>query len=192
MFWDESQFPLAIFILKGVKCLCKFHQVTCWCFSSNRCSSWNVPSMREQSEALWVPWGGAVSEAEAGGTSWGEGSWRQWCTSGYLPAPDTLILHYRMIFCSSVFKDARDTSQAALFHHFFHVYTIGFNWVPRGSTKSEVPGQHRAPLTSGFRRKQSWMRNSFLPGISCLGPGKVVRDSNLNYELSVSIKIPPI
>lgn len=40
MFWDESQFPLAVFILKGVKCLCTFHQVTCWCFSSSRCLSW--------------------------------------------------------------------------------------------------------------------------------------------------------
>lgn len=47
MFWDES-FPLAIFILKGVKCLCKFHQVV-WCFSSNRCLSWK--------EACFPAWG---------------------------------------------------------------------------------------------------------------------------------------
>lgn len=40
MFWDESQFSLAVFILKGVKCLCAFHQVPCWCFSSSRCLSW--------------------------------------------------------------------------------------------------------------------------------------------------------
>lgn len=136
MFWDESQLPLAIFILKVVKCWCKFHQVTCWCFSSNRCSSidahaWGMfPSMREQSQALWVPWGWAVSEAEAGGTSW----WRQWCTSGCLLAPDTLILHYRLIFCSSVFKDACDTSQAALFNLFSCLY----HWVQLGAK-----GQHK-------------------------------------------------
>lgn len=66
MFWDESQFPLAIFILKGVKCLCKFHQVTCWCFSSSRCSSWNVPhegTIRGSMSAL------------GGSSEWGR-SWR--------------------------------------------------------------------------------------------------------------------
>lgn len=191
MFWDESQLPLAIFILKVVKCWCKFHQVTCWCFSSNRCSSidahaWGMfPSMREQSQALWVPWGWAVRQKLEVPADGGSGApvaaclpLTHWsCTTDWFSAP--------------LFSKMPVIPVKQLFLISFPVYTIGFNWVPRGSTKSEVPAQHRAPLTSGFRRRQSWMRNSFLPGISCLGPGKVVRDSNLNYKFSVSIKMPP-
>lgn len=57
--------------------------------------------------------------------------------------------------------------------------------------KSEVtlPGQLRAPLPSAFR-SQGWKGISFPPGISCLGGGKLVRDSDLDWEFSVSIKMP--
>lgn len=47
----------------------------------------------------------------------------------------------------------------------------------RGDT---LPDQHKAPFNSGFRQMWSWKRSSFPPGISCLGAGKVVRDSDLN------------
>lgn len=61
-----------------------------------------------------------------------------------------------------------------------------YPWVQQGAEEQHeirgdaLPDQHRAPLISGFRRRQSWKRCSFPPGISCLGAGKVVRDSDLN------------
>lgn len=138
-------------------------------------------------ERLMRALGGRSKSGTSGGTSW-EGWWRQWCTSGCLPWHTDLALHIHFF---SVFKDLHYISPPALSHLFSLVYTLGFDWVPRGSTKSEMPDQHRAPLTSGFRRRQSWVRNSFLPGISCLGAGKVVRDSKLNYEFSVQLRSLP-
>lgn len=66
----------------------------------------------------------------------GEGWWRQWCMSGCLPVPDALILHYRLIFCSCVFKDSHDISQATFFSAFS--FPGLYNRVPRSSMKTEV------------------------------------------------------
>lgn len=147
------------------------------------------PNMRKQSEALWVPWVGAESEAEAGGTSWGEGWWWQWCTSGCLPAPDTLILHYRLIFLLLCFQWCpwyqSSSSSSSLFSWLYH-------WAQLDAKEQhKIRGAWPTQDSFDFWFQEEAELDEKLPGISCLGAGKVVRDSKLNYEFSVSIKIPP-
>lgn len=110
----------------------------------------------------------------------------QWLSA--CPWHTDLALHIDFL---PVFKDVHDISPPAPFHLFSHVYTIGPTGCQGAAQDQRCLAKHRAPLNSGVRRRQRWMRNSFLSGISCLGAGKVVRNSNLNYKFSVSINIPP-
>lgn len=148
------------------------------------------PSRRKQSEAHECPgWEHQIRQklevpAEE------KAEWRQWCTSGCLPAPDTLILLYTLIFFLFS-KMSMISVPQLLFISFPMSIPLGPTGCQGAAQDQRCLAKHRAPLNSGVRRRQRWMRNSFLSGISCLGAGKVVRDSNLNYKFSVSINIPP-
>lgn len=154
MFWAESQFPLAIFILKGVKCLFRFHQVTCWCFSSNRCCSWN--------EAGFPPWGNRLMSALGGSRKLGR-SWRYQLKSRLMvtvvhqwlpvcPWHTDLALQIISLLCFQRCPWYQSSSS------FSSLFPCLHHWVQLGAK-----GQHWAPLTSGFRSRQSWMWNLEFP-----------------------------